>query len=288
MIKNNKLFLLTIITVVIVGASLFFIQIALAQSSNDIAIQCQQGGDCARPATGLLQFLGNKQQTWLMLTVAGLIDGINPCAIGTLILLLGYLMVFAKKENLMLPLGAIYITTIFITYFLIGVIFSGLASQLLHWAAYPLISQIFKIAVLTIIALAGLLNIKDYFWYQKGLSLGISKKQSGIILKYLEKISFPTVIVLGVLVTLFELPCSLPIYIGSVTILTGLFSWAKVMLYLLWYNLMFIVPILIVFVALLWSKRIFEAKDWQERSNKYMKLMLGLSQIIIAVALYFL
>lgn len=285
--KSNKLVLLFIVVTIISGW-LIFSQNVLAQGVNDITIQCQQGGACARPATGLLQFLGGRQQTWLMLTVAGLIDGINPCAIGTLILLLGYLMVFAKKEKLMLPLGSVYIITIFVTYFLIGVIFSGFASQLLNWTAYPLVSKIFKIVILTLIALAGLLNIKDYFWYQKGLSLGISKKQSGIILKYLEKLSFPTVIILGVLVTLFELPCSLPIYIGSVTILTGLFSWAKVMLYLLWYNLMFIVPILVVFIVLLWSKRIFEAKDWQERSNRYMKLMLGLSQVIIAVALYFL
>ncbi|MCX6784578.1 MAG: hypothetical protein NTV81_01420 [Candidatus Komeilibacteria bacterium] len=268
--------------------SLSWVGSAYAQNTDNIAIECVQGGTCARPATGLLQFLGGQKQTWLMLTVAGLIDGINPCAIGTLILLLGYLMIFAKKEKLMLPLGSVYIITIFVTYFFIGIIFSEFASRLLNWTAYPIVSQVFKIVVLALIALAGLLNLKDYFWYQKGLSLGISKKQSGIILKYLEKLSFPTVIILGVLVTLFELPCSLPIYIGSVTILTGLFTWAKVLVYLLWYNFMFIVPILVIFIGLLWSKRIFEVKDWQERSNRYMKLMLGLSQIVIAVALYFL
>ena len=259
-----------------------------AQEESKISLECVTGGQCARPATGLLQFLGNQNKTWLMLTLAGLIDGINPCAIGTLILLLGYLIVFTKKQHLVLPLGIVYIVTIFITYFLIGLIFSSLAAQILHWSAYPAVSQIFKIVILVLIALAGLINIKDYFWYQKGFSLGISKNQSSIIMRYLEKLSLPTVIILGILVTLFELPCSLPIYLGSVTILTGLFSWIKVIGYLLWYNLMFIIPILLVFVFLLWSKRIFEVKDWQERSNRTMKLMLGLSQLIIAAALYFL
>ena len=34
-----------------------------------------------------------------LVTLAGLSDGINPCAIGMMIMLLGYLVVFHRKEK---------------------------------------------------------------------------------------------------------------------------------------------------------------------------------------------
>jgi len=58
-----------------------------------------------------------------IVTLAGIMDGINPCAIGMLIMLLGYLIVFAKKPERVLKTGVLYIGTIYVTYFILGLLF---------------------------------------------------------------------------------------------------------------------------------------------------------------------
>lgn len=281
--SNSRKIILSLIIFVLV--SFFIIQPVIAQDNN-FTIKCLTNGKCGNEG-GLIKFLQNSNYTLPLVAVAGAIDGINPCAIGMLILLLGYLLVFAKKPEMMKKIGIIYIATIFITYFLIGLIFTQTVSYLINLPYYQQLSQIIKYLILGLLIFTGLVNIKDFFWYRKGLTLGVGKKQVPILMKYIKEVSIGATIVLGFLVTIFEMPCSLPLYVGTITILSGFFNVIKIFLYLLVYNIMFILPISIVFIILLYSERIFEAKDLQERSNRYMKLLTGLSQILIAVILYF-
>ena len=55
-----------------------------------------------------------------LITVAGLVDGINPCAIGMMVMLLGYLLVFAKKPERVIKTGLLYVFTVFLTYLVVG------------------------------------------------------------------------------------------------------------------------------------------------------------------------
>ena len=50
-----------------------------------------------------------------------LVDSINPCAIGVLILMLTTLLKFHYNKKKMLMLGIIYIGAVYITYFLAGI-----------------------------------------------------------------------------------------------------------------------------------------------------------------------
>ena len=55
-----------------------------------------------------------------LITIAGLVDGINPCAIGMMVMLLGYLLVFAKKPERVFKTGLLYVGTVFTTYLVVG------------------------------------------------------------------------------------------------------------------------------------------------------------------------
>lgn len=245
---------------------------------------CPIGG-CGEEGIKLTRLLKDKKISLSLIVLAGLIDGINPCAIGMLILLLGYLMVFAKQPEKMFLTGTIYIAVIFITYFLLGYLFSNIVYQLLAWPYYARVSEIIKYVIVGLIVLAGLINVKDFFWYGKGLTLGVSQSKVPILMRYIQKASLPATIILGVLVTLFELPCSLPLYVGAIAMMATLYSVWATLGYLLVYNLMFILPLAAVFVIILTTKKIAIAKDWQERGNKWMKLSMGLAQILIGVGL---
>lgn len=273
--KKLLIICITLVVFFLIGSN--FVQ---AAEKSDYCLT----GNCDKQSGLIYDLFNNKKVTLPLIIVAGSIDGINPCAIGMLILLLGYLMVFAKAPERMLKTGIIYIVTIFITYFLIGLIFSQIVYHLITWKYYWQVSRIFLYVISGLIILAGLINIKDFFWYGKGFSLGVKKEQAPILMKYIQKVSVPATITLGVLVTLFELPCSLPLYVGAVTLISGTFSLATIG-YLLVYNIMFVLPLMVIFIILLLSKRVFEIKDWQERANKWMKLSMGLMQVAIGVVL---
>ncbi len=57
---------------------------------------------------------------WLPVFLAGLLDGINPCAFTTLIFLISYLRLAGKKGKQILFIGGSFTLAVFLTYFLVG------------------------------------------------------------------------------------------------------------------------------------------------------------------------
>lgn len=281
----KKKYLLALFLCLILGLFLF----GNIVSAQDSAAQCTVGNNgCTAKGLQLATMLENRGLSFSLIVIAGLLDGINPCAIGMLILLLGYLMVFAHQPERMGKIGAIYIATIFVTYFLIGLIFSQIVYQLLSQSWYQEVSHIIKYVIIGAIWVIALINIKDFFWYGKGITLGVTKGEVPILMRLIQKVDMPTTILLGMAVTIFELPCSLPLYVGAISLLTQTFHFAKTAFYLLIYNLMFVLPLIVVYAVLLKTKHIFEAKEIQERSNRFMKLSMGIAQILIGIILLFL
>lgn len=248
------------------------------------------------PCTSAGCFLSQKGGlvSFPLVTLAGLIDGVNPCAIGMLVLLLGYLIVFAKKENQVFKIGLIYIATVYLTYLAVGLIFYKSALQL----SQPQFSLWFRKIIGGIVLFAGLINLKDFWLLNFGRSenrdtkgiiaklldfhLEVPSIASQTLRKYVEKTSIPATIILGILVTLFETPCSLPIYVGTATILvqSGL-SPAVIMGYFLYYNLLFVLPLLIIWFLVWRGKRIVEIKEWEHKAKKWMKLSLGILLVLM-------
>lgn len=274
-----KIYFKIIFTLLLTSVFLFAGNAVLAQECNVADNGCTQQG------LQLATMLENRGISFALIAVAGLLDGINPCAIGMLILLLGYLLVFAHDPHRMVRLGLIYIATVFVTYFLIGVVFSQFIYQLLAQSWYQEVSHIIKYLIIGAVWIAALINIKDFFAYGKWFSLGVSKGEVPLLLKLIKKVDWHATILLGIVVTIFELPCSLPLYVGSIAIMTQTFHFAKTILYLLVYDLMFITPLFIVYAILVKTHHVFEAKDVQERFNKWMKLSMGVAQILIGIGL---
>lgn len=226
-----------------------------------------------------------------LVTLAGLIDGVNPCAIGMLVLLLGYLIVFAKKEKQVFKIGLVYIMTVYLTYLLVGLIFF----QSVTFLSQSGFSLWFRRAIGVILILAGIINLKDYLaFYLNAESrlyrildkfhLEVPEASHKILRKYVEKSTIPATIILGVLVTLFETPCSLPIYVGTATILaqSGLPP-ILIMFYFLYYNFLFVLPLIVIWQIVLKTKRLVEIREWEHKAKKWMKLSLGLLLTIMGI-----
>src|SRR3989338_3988518 len=93
-------------------------------------------------------------------------DSINPCVFGVLIFLIAFMTKLFKSPHKMLLGGLFYTAVVYATYLLLGfgilklALNTGLATTF-YWAA----------ALIAI--MAGLLEIKDYFWYGRGFTLQI-------------------------------------------------------------------------------------------------------------------
>jgi len=109
----------------------------------------------------------------------GIVDGLtNPCGFFVIFFLLSALISLAGARKKMILVGGIFIFFFALYYFL----FMALLLNIFILGR--------KIALLTTIAggiciFAGLLNIKDYFFFQKGISLSLSK---GKKLKFEERV----------------------------------------------------------------------------------------------------
>lgn len=217
-----------------------------------------------------------------LVTIAGLIDSLNPCAITMIILLLTYLIIFAKKPERVLPTGLIYIGAVFLTYLTIGFL---LYESLHSFSLSPIRIYINKTLGILLL-LAGSVNIKDFFLPQLGPHLEIPSAVRPSLKKLTEKVSYPVAAVLGILVTIFETPCSLPIYVGTANILaqSGLGA-LGVLAYFGYYNFLFILPLLVI-VLVAWKGselRILDLQDFQHRGKRWMKLALGVLLLAMGV-----
>lgn len=231
---------------------------------------------CTSVACYLAQYGG--KVTFPLITLAGLVDGINPCAIGMILLLLGYIIVFARKPEKIIKLGGAYILTVYLTYLAIGLLFYR-SVETLNLTPYRIL---FDRILGSVLLLAGAINIKDFFAPGKGFSLEIPQEARPKLLKLVEKASLPATIILAILVTFLETPCSLPIYVGTATILNySGFSWPVILAYFAYYNFLFILP-LIVILFLVWRGReMVSLKDWEHKAKRWMKLSLGILLVLM-------
>jgi cytochrome c biogenesis protein CcdA len=100
-----------------------------------------------------------------------------------------------------------------------------------------------------------------------------------------ERVSYPTTIILGILVTLLETPCSLPIYVGTATILSqsGM-AFPLVVGYFLYYNFLFVLPLIVVLIIMWKGQKLVEMKEWEHKAKKWMHL--GLSVVLLGRGIY--
>ena len=204
---------------------------------------------------------------------AGLIDGINPCAFGVLIFLLAYLAKTAKNnKGKMILHGLTYIFAVFLTYFLVGLLLLPIISQLGQTFV------ILYIVLATIIIIAGLLEIKDYFWYGKWFSLSIFPKEAERIKKYGKKISGKLYIVffLGVFVALVELPCTGAVYLAVLSLMSLSGLTIGNFTFLIIYNLLFVLPLIIILFLVANGMSTDKFNKWRKKNRALMRLFIGL------------
>ncbi len=209
--------------------------------------------------------------------VAALADSINPCAFAVLIFLLVYLLGL-KAESRVVKTGLAYIATVFVVYFLSGV---GLLKLIQYSGTTVWVARVAGVVALV----AGLINIKDFFWYGRGITLAIPASKKPLLERYIRLASVPAAVVLGFLVSAFELPCTGGAYLAILSLLAKQTDRYLALGYLSLYNFIFVLPLVVIvfLVSRGLSPERLEALRVGQR--KWLRLVMGLVMVILGSGL---
>lgn len=118
----------------------------------------------------------SKQSIWISTLLIAFVDGVNPCSIWVLTMLLAITLHTGSRKKVAI-IGIIFLTVTAIIY---ALFITGLFTVL---SIVSFIGWI-QVVVAVIALFFGLVNLKDYFWYKEGFSLTISdKKKPGLFQK---------------------------------------------------------------------------------------------------------
>jgi len=218
------------------------------------------------------------EPSFLIVSAAALVDSINPCAIAVLLILLTALLAVKQKRQA-LTTGLFFIGGLYLAYLILGL---GLISVIQLSGLAGLFHKL--IGALAIII--GLLNLKDYFWYGGGgFVMEIPRSWRPAIQKLLKGVTSPWgAFAMGFVVTAFELPCTGGPYLFVLGLLANSCTWKQIVPILLYYNLIFVLPLIVITALLYWGYSTVEkASAWKEKNLRLLHLIAGLIMLSLGL-----
>lgn len=215
----------------------------------------------------------------------GLVDGFNPCAMWVLIFLLSVLVGLNDRRKIVLIAGT-FVLVSGLAYFA----FMAMWLEVWRLVGYARPAQL-ALGVMAI--LIGLVHIKDFFAFKRGLSLSIPESAKSGLYSQVRKIvtaknlfvALVGAITLAVLVNVVELLCTagLPAVYTQILNAQGYPGWKRYA-YLGLYNLayMFDDALMLTVVVVTLSRR-----RLQEREGRWLKLFSGVVILALGMLLVF-
>ncbi|MCG6938772.1 MAG: thioredoxin family protein [Gammaproteobacteria bacterium] len=210
-------------------------------------------------------------------------DAFNPCAFFVLLFLLS-MMVHSRSRGRMALVGGIFVFISGALYFLFMTAWLNLFIYLGE------LSLLTGIAGCIAVAMA-MISIKDFFWFKKGPSLTIADSEKPELFDRVRQLlhldSTLTIIlatvILAVVANSYELLCTagFPMIYTRILTLESLPA-ASYYLYLLLYNLIYIIPLFIivaVFTVKLGSRKL------SEQEGRVLKLLSGVMMLMLGLLL---
>ncbi len=218
----------------------------------------------------------------LTLVLAGL-DAFNPCAFFVLLFLLS-MMAHQKSRTRMLVIGGVFVTISGLMYFAFMAAWLNVFQLFGHLAWVTLAAGALAVFV-------GAVNVKDFFVFEKGLTLSIPESRKPDIFRRTRNIlgaeNLPVMIAatafLAIAANFYELLCTagFPMVYTRLLTLADLSPAARYG-YLAFYNLIYVLPLAVIVVVF---ARSLGARKLSEREGRLLKLMSGVMMLELGALL---
>ncbi|NBD32052.1 MAG: glutaredoxin family protein [Cyanobacteria bacterium] len=229
----------------------------------------------------------------LFVSIIAFADGFNPCAFTVLIILLS-LLTYTKSKTDMTIVGSTFILTSAVMYF--GFIMAMVLVGSFFLEQY---GQIALVILGAIVTAAGIINIKDYFFFKQSISLSLSEKQqltitkkAGGIARQLNRakveskqfwFALGATILLAIFVNIIELGCTAILPVVYMTTLVNHCTTNVGLCYTTWtalYALIYILPLLVILVSFIYS---FQSSRLNEDQGRILKLFSGVFMLLFGL-----
>ncbi len=219
------------------------------------------------------------QLTVPLVIFSAMVDSINPCAFSVLIFLLVALVAAGDRKRILL-VGGVYIAAVFIFYLLSGIgLFSAIhLSGLSFWISL--------IGALVAVGL-GLFGLIDALVKKEGFTLGIPESKKAVIEEYIKKASLPAAFTLGILVGIFELPCTGGIYLAILGLMSREMTLMQGLPYLVLYNIIFVLPLILIVLLVAFGVQPEKADAWRITHRRTLRVIVALVMIAIGAIILF-
>ena len=205
----------------------------------------------------------------LAIILAGLIEGMNPCALATLVFFISYLTMVGRKRKEIFWVGLGFSGAGFITHLLIGI---GILNFIQHLSFLPLFSQIVYFITFLFALFLGIFSLYDYIQLKMGRPSKMKLQVPNFLKKRIHQIIrarsdvleankesqylrvLLAAIAIGFIVTLLQSTCTSQVYLPTILFVANIPSLrGSAILYLILYNFFYIIPLLVIFGIVYWG-----------------------------------
>ncbi len=223
---------------------------------------------------------------------AALLDGINPCAFATTLFLISYLLMKRRRRRDIVIVGLSFCAGVFVAYFLYGL---GLSFLIDFLGKFKWIKAALYILFAIISAVLAVMHLRDAMIFRKtgksdDMDMGLSKEtHRGIhnkIRRFLECDSWllaPAAFALGMVVSSMEFACTGQVYLPIIAAILSRGLTPRALLYLIIYNVCFILPLLLVTAVALKGAGIKAFSEWARNHVFGTKITMAIVFALIAV-----
>ncbi|HEY8364388.1 MAG TPA: cytochrome c biogenesis protein CcdA [Haloplasmataceae bacterium] len=234
---------------------------------------------------------------FFLILLGGLIDGVNPCAMAMLILFVGIVLGSNTKKSTLINIAISYISGLFITYFLLGVVLIRFLSVIRPYTTS--LSTILNIFIIIFSLFFFIFNLHDFLVtrkkeYQKvknQLPKGIQKLNKKLIKLFTEKMKNKNLIIvyfisftLAVIIAFTEFLCTGQIYLPILLMISET-SGVMGIIKLLLYNIMFVVPLIILAFVTIKARSAMETSNVIREKMHIIKLLSSI--LFLGLAVYY-
>jgi cytochrome c biogenesis protein CcdA/glutaredoxin-related protein len=224
--------------------------------------------------------------------LAGLVEGLNPCALATLVFFISYLTMIGRKRREILMVGMGFSASSFTTHLLLGF---GILSFIQHFSFFPLFVRIVYMITFALSLFLGVFSLYDYIQLKRGKPSKMTLQVPNVLKKRIHRIirtrsneleedkpgqstrSLLAALFIGFIVTLLQSTCTSQVYLPTLLFVMNVPSLkGSAYLYLIFYNLVYIVPLLAIFGIVYWGVTSEQLSFFLQKRASTIKLITSL------------
>jgi thiol-disulfide isomerase/thioredoxin len=234
----------------------------------------------------------------LAILLAGLMEGLNPCALATLIFFISYLTMIGQKRKEIFMVGMGFSGSSFVTHLLLGF---GILSFLQHFSFFPLFSRVVYLITFVLSFFLGVFSLYDYIQLKRGRPSKMTLQVPNFLKKRIHHIIrvrsseleekkgnqsgrfLLASVLIGFIVTLLQSTCTSQVYLPTLLFVTNIPSLREsAVLYLIFYNLIYILPLFVIFGIVYWGVTSEQLAYFLQKRASTIKLLTAFFFFVLA------